>query len=166
MGDEFICSLHIFGAGRGESILLELGNHTGNPVNRLLQEKKAAIIKLPHHCSSGAIFEELLEITCDPTKTIAVFTPFSYSRSIPDINTLEKVAPYVKELWGTVGPENISDWKCKSNHGIFCDKAGDSFVKEARIVNKNPVDCRISVNISISHLVEVATGEHAWYFET
>jgi hypothetical protein len=140
---------------------------TGNHIQKLLLEKKANIIKLPHHCSSGAIFINLLEMMCDVNSTIAVFTPYSYKRSVPDIQTIEQVAGYVKELWGTVAPSTdiINTWKCLSSNGFFCDKLTESFLKNPVSITKNPVDCRVSVKLYNTGESYVDPGKYAWSFK-
>lgn len=140
---------------------------TGSHIQKFLLKKKATIIKLPHHCSSGAIFNELLEMTCDINTTIAVFTPYNYKNSIPDIQTIEQVAGYVKELWGTVSPPSdiINRWKCSSSNGIFCDQLINSFVKEPIYITRNPFDCRVSVKLSDTGESDVMPGKYAWGFK-
>ncbi len=79
----------------------------------LLEQKKADILKIPHHCSNGAIWNELLELICDPEKTKAVLTPFSLKRPPPHDEAIRLVSDHVNELWCTVHlPRNGAVWQC------------------------------------------------------
>lgn len=128
----------------------------------LLEQRKATIIKLPHHCSSGAVFSKLLELTCDPEVTVAAFTPYSYSRDIPDMDTVSKVTEHVKELWSTVGPdrENIS-WTCNSYDNILLNRLVNTYIQNPKNQTINPVDCRVTISIQKAGDVTVFPGEFA-----
>lgn len=71
-------------------------------VMSILEERKADLVKLPHHCSENAVYDSLLRRVCDPARTIAVFTPFRLGSPPPHESAVEKAREHVHQLWCTV----------------------------------------------------------------
>lgn len=68
---------------------------------KILDQRRADVVKLPHHCSNGAIFPDLLEIICDPSRTVAITTPFCLTCPPPHEEAIDLVREHVDQLWLT-----------------------------------------------------------------
>ena len=71
------------------------------PVLNKLKERPADILKLPHHCSKGAIFKELLTCCCDKDKTLAFLTSRYLKTAPPHVTAIEMVKSRVNQVWIT-----------------------------------------------------------------
>lgn len=129
---------------------------------KLLKERKVDILKLPHHCSNGAVFKKLLELICDPVKTKAVLTPFRKKKPPPHDEAIKLVSNYVDELWCTVTLEREDDiWKSGSNNLQASRLLQSSFPRSPRKGSLPPVDCMVAFEVEASGAINISPGKYA-----
>ncbi len=128
---------------------------------KLLSERKVDVLKLPHHCSNGAIFQELLDLICDPNKTKAVFTPFRLRRPPPHEEAIELVSKYVDELWCTVAlPKASENWQRNSDN-LRVNISLNNYFSNPKRFSLPPVDCMVAFEVDSSGAVTISHGKYA-----
>lgn len=128
-----------------------------------LGSKKADVVKLPHHCSKGAVTAKVLELLCDRDKTRAVFTPFRTTSPPPHDSVVELACDYVKELWCTVTlPRAGVIWRRGRSGDLEADLALRKFLGNPTKCILPPSECMVSFEIDADGSVTVSHGAHAY----
>lgn len=151
-------------------LLGDMVNESWEPVLKdqtmieILKERKADIVKLPHHCSKWAIWPELLDLICDPDKTKAVFTPFNLRTPPPHDEAIKLVSNYVAELWCTVElPRASSMWKPSAgNNDPEVNLLLRSSVDQPQKANLPPVDCMVKFDVDTLGCISCSPGKFAY----
>jgi hypothetical protein len=126
----------------------------------LLSRRKASVIKRPHHCSRGAMFEKLLDLVCDPEKTVGVFTPFCLTGPPPHPEAIKLALKYLAELWTTVPLRSLPRYVGRLDDAI-ADKARNDLAREQTAMFGPATDCRVSIDVHSGGDVRVIPGRLA-----
>jgi hypothetical protein len=128
----------------------------------ILAERKADIVKLPHHCSLGAMCPELLDQICDPERTRAVFTPRWLKAPPPHDEAVRRVSERVLELWCTVRLDRASKLWCRSEPGdIVGDLALQRTLGGPQKAALPPADCMVLFEVDSTGEISSVPGKYS-----